>query len=454
MEGKVPTPWGEPLARKDGVALWLRTPPALSGPQFVHGAVVSDDAPVQAVDISSTPAMAVGMPSPGLAADHGPQAQRAIFWGVAPKGNLTVDVTLGRGERVSLQIPGPLVGPEATPARRTSRISICMATYEPPPKLFQRQIESIVAQTEDDWICLIHDDSSNAAVTELVAGDERFVAVRGERRLGAYGNFAAAMGMVGESAQYVALADQDDVWHPDKLARLGDALERSDARLAFSDMRIVEADGAVRSSTYWTSRRPNHDNFSSLLLGNSVTGAASMFRRELLDDALPLPPKFGNLYHDHWLALVAAATGGIAYIDAPLYDYVQHGGAVIGHAGANRGVVGGSFLRRLAALRGRPPGDLRDEWRRIYFGEYCRMALTAVALEERLGDRLDSAHRRALHRALALDHSPTALAWLTARQVRRAWHDDTGGSEAGMLRGLMWRRRVEDGDLPPEFLAE
>jgi hypothetical protein len=226
-------------------------------------------------------------------------------------------------------------------------------------------------------------------------------------------------------------------------------------------MRVVEADGTVRSDTYWTSRRPNHDNFPSLLLGNSVTGAASMFRRDLLDDALPLPPKFGNLYHDHWLALVAAATGDIAYVDDALYDYVQHGDAVIGHAGANRGVVGGSFLRRLAALRGRPPGDLRAEWRRIYFGEYCRMALTAVALEERLGDRLDPGHRRALHRALALDHSPTALGWLAGRQVRRLWHDDTGGSEAGMLRGLLWRRALarrrgsdplDDGDLPVELL--
>ena len=64
----------------------------------------------------------------------------------------------------------------------------------------------------------------------------------------------------------------------------------------------------------------------------------------------------GNLYHDHWLALVAASTGRIAYVDRPLYDYVQHPEAVIGHAGANVGVVGGGVLQRLAALRGRAPG--------------------------------------------------------------------------------------------------
>jgi hypothetical protein len=151
-------------------------------------------------------------------------------------------------------------------------------------------------------------------------------------------------------------------------------------------------------------------------------------------------------------------TGEIAYVDRPLYDYVQHPGAVIGHAGANRGVVGGSFARRLLALRGRPPGRLRTEWRRIYFDEYCRMALSAVALRARLGDRIDARSRRTLEWALALDRSPGAQSRLAARQLRRLVRDDTGGSEAGMLRGLAWRRRIaradgtdplDDADLPP-----
>ena len=138
---------------------------------------------------------------------------------------------------------------------------------------------------------------------------------------------------------------------------------------------------------------------------------------------------------------MAAATGRIAYVDRPLYDYVQHADAVIGHAGANRGVDGGS-LRRLAALRGQRPGRLRAEWRRIYFAEYCRMALTAVALEQRLGASIDRDRRRALELALALDRSPAAVSWLATRQLRRLVRDDTGGSEAGLLRGLAWRRAL------------
>jgi hypothetical protein len=44
------------------------------------------------------------------------------------------------------------------------------------------------------------------------------------------------------------------VWHPDKLAVLVDALERTGALLAYSDLRIVRPDGTVLSETWPTVR--------------------------------------------------------------------------------------------------------------------------------------------------------------------------------------------------------
>ena len=41
-------------------------------------------------------------------------------------------------------------------------------------------------------------------------------------------------------------------------------------------------------------------------------------------------------FHDHWLALVAMALGEVAYVDRPLYDYVQHPGAVLGRAASKQ----------------------------------------------------------------------------------------------------------------------
>ncbi len=473
-----PLQWGEPDAEGDGFKAWLRSPLRAGGAAvFVHGAVAHPRETPLAIELSADgtrlSAMAAAMPSPGLAGEW-PElaADRAVFWGVVPLAHgpasrevgVRIRTTSGTTELRLGTVAEPSPTELATLEAGPQTVVICMATHQPPEELFARQIDSIRAQTRDDWVCVISDDASDpegaALIDRIVGDDSRFAVDRSAQRLGPYANFARALAMAPAGAGYIALSDQDDVWHADKLATMVAALAASNARLAFSDLRIVEPDGTLISDTYWTARVPNHANFASLLLGNSVTGAACVFRRDLLADALPFPPHFGNLYHDHWLALVAAVTGRIEYVDRPLLDYVQHPAAVIGHAGANRGVVGGSLPRRLAALRGRPPGRLREEWRRIYFGEYCRMALTAVALETRLGNRLDPSHRRTLQRALALDHSPTALAWLAGRQLRRLRRDDTGGSEAGMLRGLLWRRALarrrggdplDDADLPVEM---
>lgn len=48
---------------------------------------------------------------------------------------------------------------------------------------------------------------------------------------------------------FVALCDQDDYWHPDKLSTLVQALRPAGVTLAYSDQRIVLDDGTVRSQS-------------------------------------------------------------------------------------------------------------------------------------------------------------------------------------------------------------
>jgi len=201
----------------------------------------------------------------------------------------------------------------------------------------------------------------------------------------------------------VALADQDDVWYPDKLAVLIERLEETGAALVYSDMRIVDAGGGVVAESYWVRRRNNYTDLASLLVANTVTGAASLFRRALLDRALPFPERIGDAYHDHWLALVALLDGGIAYVDRPLYDYVQYQGNVIGHCdyaqrGLGRRLWGGvrwwgragRGLLRLAAGRAQAARAVENlqallvRLAAIYRFEYRRLELFSRALRRRL----------------------------------------------------------------------
>ena len=175
-------------------------------------------------------------------------------------------------------------------------------------------------------------------------------------------------------------------------------------------------DGELVADTYWSRRRPNHASLLSLLVANSVTGAASLFPRELLDYALPFPPRQFTHFHDHWLALCAASLGEIRFVERPLYDYVQHGGAVLGHAAANRMPA---FRERLGKLR-EDPRDRVRRWRLHYFVDCCRLIQFTTVLRMRCGARMTPAKLRALDSFARAERSPLAHANLARRAAARA----------------------------------
>jgi glycosyltransferase involved in cell wall biosynthesis len=381
---------------------------------------------------------------------------RSGFWGLvqiapAPSGSkleLSLEATLrgGRNEtaglgQISVSAPPDPLAPQFPGPADQPRVAICMATYNPPEELLRRQLDSIRAQSHSNWVCVISDDASRserfAAIQELVGDDPRFAVSRSPRRLGFYANFERALALAPRDCEYLALADQDDAWYPDKLAVLLDAI--GPAQLVYSDMRIIGRGGEEIAGSYWERRRNNHTDLTSLLVANSVTGAASLFRRRLLDYALPFPPDQFAHYHDHWLALTALATGGIEYVDRPLYDYVQHGTAAIGHAASTR-----VFTLRERARKLRSNQGLREPYyRATYFRHVERLMAFAAILQMRCGDHMTAGQRRALARFQALETSWPQVGrfgWLAAREL--TGEPETLGAEWMLLRALLWRRVV------------
>ncbi len=285
-------------------------------------------------------------------------------------------------------------------------IAVCMATYNPDPGLLRDQIASLRGQSDERWVCVISDDCSDPDAFEqiaaTVAGDGRFAVSRSPKRLGFYRNFERALRLAPPGAELVALCDQDDRWHPDKLATLRAGL--GGAGLVYSDQRLVTPEGEVLGDTLWRGRANNHTNLASMLVANSVTGAASLFRREIAELMLPFPDTPGLQFHDHWLGLVALAAGEVGYVDRPLYDYVQHEGAVfsevsLGDGGSARG------------QGGRPWRAMLERWRVAYFYGYlaarCRPRFCWRAARATLTRA--SASARALHRGGPLARWPWRL---------------------------------------------
>jgi hypothetical protein len=420
---------------------------------FVAGTCFAPDDPIAAltllVDGEEQPLMAYGMPRLDLMRASGvPTSYRAGFWGFARIAPRPVGATLAIGVRARLPGGGRrdadlgriAVAAPAQPVAGAPLVAICMAAFEPPLELFRRQVESIRAQTLADWVCIVSDDCSHpdrfAEMRALLDDDPRFVLSRSNQRQGFYHNFERALELAPAGARYVALADQDDVWDVDKLETL--VREIGDARLVYSDQRIISADGELIAGTYWEARSNNYSRMLQLLVANCVTGAASLFPRALLDDALPLPPAQFTHYHDHWLAVTALALGEIRYVDRPLYGYVQHAHATLGHATATRM----TRLRDRASSLRRGARERVRLWRMHYFVDACRVLHFATVLQMRCGDRMSGRKRRAVDRFVRADRSALPIPGLFARGARELLRRRpvTLGAEWVLAYAFGWRR--------------
>jgi glycosyltransferase involved in cell wall biosynthesis len=433
---------------------------------FVAGSCFCPDADIRRlellVDGEPQPLMAWSMPRSDVMhalEDSGVPAARSFrsgFWGfarLAPDDRsgyaLAVRAELRDGQRLEADVatirasptPPPRLAPTPERSGDGPLVAIAMATFNPPPELLERQLDSIRQQTHRNWVCVISDDCSEpesfTALEAAVGDDPRFAISRSPRRLRFYNNFERALTLVPTDAEFVAMADQDDRWYPDKLETLLAAI--GDAQLAFSDARIVDEAGTEVSNTYWSIRQPNHDSLPSLMFANSVTGAASLFRRDLLDLALPFPPRQFSHFHDHWLAVLARATGKIAFVERPLYDYVQHGTAVIGHAGANWMPP---LRQRLNWLRKDPRERVRN-WRLHYYADCCRLMQFTTTIEMRCGNQVPATSRRQMRRFAKADHSLFALADLGWRGARELLGESrTLGAEVALFFAFLWRRML------------
>jgi hypothetical protein len=211
------------------------------------------------------------------------------------------------------------------------------------------QIESIRAQTEPNWRLYVRDDGSSddtpEQIARLAARDPRIVVISdGAGNLGAPAGFGALLSHAfacGEA--YVFLSDQDDVWIPDKAARMLPVAIEHESRsgphvplLVHSDLRVVSRDLELVHPSFFELQGldPHEDTRPTrLLFRNAIAGCAMLVNRALLQRALPFPRV---AMHDWWLAQCAAVFGHIAFLAVPTVLYRQHDDNVFGA----RGVLG------------------------------------------------------------------------------------------------------------------
>ena len=209
-------------------------------------------------------------------------------------------------------------------------ISIVMATYNGSLYL-KEQMESVVAQSYPNIEIIIVDDCSTDNTIEIVKSFQlRYPLIKifsNPTNLGYIKNFEK--GCLLATGEFIALCDQDDYWHTDKIKKMQAAIEHYP--LIYCDSALC--DESLKPLGVNISDRGNcrdYDNCLQQAIFCRIYGHATLIRKDFLLNAIPF---LEVIPHDWWLCYMATFYGGMKYLDEPLASYRQHSANIFGAVG-------------------------------------------------------------------------------------------------------------------------
>jgi glycosyltransferase involved in cell wall biosynthesis len=219
----------------------------------------------------------------------------------------------------------------------SSRFSVAMATYNG-SRYLAEQLDSLARQTQLPHELVVCDDASTDSTVRLL---QEFAArdlfhvriVRNATNRGSPSAFERAISLC--AGDWIALCDQDDRWHADKLAtidRWASSCPRAGA--FYSDADAIDEKGTPLGYTLWQSLGLNQAEFSRyparvMLSKWVIFGAALVFRAEHRRLTLPFPDASMHSHrpltgHDSWISVAIACVADVVPIPQRLSDYRVH----------------------------------------------------------------------------------------------------------------------------------
>jgi glycosyltransferase involved in cell wall biosynthesis len=205
-------------------------------------------------------------------------------------------------------------------------ISIVMATYNG-EKYLREQADSLLAQSYPTLeFIFVDDDSSDSSLAilqEYALQDERIRLVTNPANQGLLATFET--GIRAAKGEMIALSDQDDVWMPEKISLLAGAIGLHS--MIYADSALTDAAGIVTGKFSNRNHLCDYPTGLHYVFGTKAMGHAMLFKREIINIALPFPDFVG---HDFILGFAAAALHGVSYFPATLVNYRQHSSNTMG----------------------------------------------------------------------------------------------------------------------------
>ncbi len=212
-------------------------------------------------------------------------------------------------------------------------ISVCIPTYNG-SLYIKEQLDSILTQLGADDEIIISDDHSTDDTLSIIKSynDPRIKIFIHDRINNPFSGTYRNIYYVYKNVEYalnhakgdfIFLSDQDDVWLPNKVARVMREFN-SGAKCVLHNTIVVNQDKDVLNSSYFSITKPSRSLIRFICL-NFYQGASMAFSRDVLLKSLPFSNRF-IISHDHWIACFAwCKEKKISFIQEPLLLYRRHG---------------------------------------------------------------------------------------------------------------------------------
>jgi glycosyltransferase involved in cell wall biosynthesis len=217
-------------------------------------------------------------------------------------------------------------------------IQILLATYNGARHL-DTFMDSLLTQDCQNWSLLVRDDGSTDNTPTLLdhwrsrfADRMQILPDSGSSNLGVVGNFSRLL--TASTAPYIMFADQDDLWHPDKISLTLAALRKRESEVGCDRPILVHTDLAMADDnlqpvapSHWQHQGlvPERGHtLGHMMVENIVWGCTAMLNRPLARLAGEIPRE--ARFHDWWISLVASAFGDIVSLPIQTITWRRHGG--------------------------------------------------------------------------------------------------------------------------------
>ncbi len=211
-------------------------------------------------------------------------------------------------------------------------IHVLVCTYQG-EQFIAKQLDSILQQSYSLVEVHVHDDCSTDDTQEIVKrycnNHNNVHLYINHKNIGFLKNFENAIKVC--TGNYIALSDQDDIWHIDKLTLSMEAMKVLESKnpeipaLVHSDLSFINEDGSWFEPSFFQKKGIDLSDKKSLsaILGHcGVMGNTTLMNRLLAEKALPFPDNLK--YHDYWLAVINELFGVRKTLNSSLVDYRIH----------------------------------------------------------------------------------------------------------------------------------